>query len=203
MKHTQEDLVLAAHAPVTTVPMFGQYEPMEGVGHRFLVASNGLWLEARRPWCRVLWPMALQHQVRMPYGPLKEAVELAFDLPTWAIDRFLVDARAVYPLEVGAVLIWSATSKEMRYHRCETLLNTEASLRQKWPRLAQDEWVVMDLHSHGASDAYFSAKDRADTGSEFMIAAVVGCVRGEQPQTVASLFCCGLELPLIEAPLPY
>ena len=43
------DTALQHSALVVVVPRYGEFEPMTGNGHRFLVTGDGLWLEARRP----------------------------------------------------------------------------------------------------------------------------------------------------------
>ena len=197
MKPTKADLALMATTPVEMVPLLGQFEPIDRIGHRFLAAKDGLWLEARRAWGRVVWPLAHQDPaVRMPFGQLAPDVELAFELPKNLIGKFVQDARAAHPAEVGAVVIWNSRCRTVRYHLCETVEAGVGHLRQRWPELSADEAICMDLHSHGPIPAYFSAEDRKDTGSEMVVAVVVGKVDLEEPEVVVSLFACGVELSI-------
>ena len=198
MKPTQADLALMSNTPVEMVPMLGEFEPMQRIGHRFLAAKDGLWLEARRPWGRVVWPLAHQDpMVRMPFGALTPDVQLAFELPTECIDQFVRDAKIAHPAEVGAAVIWNSRTCTVRYHLCETITAGEGHLRERWPELSEEESVCIDLHSHGPIPAYFSSEDRKDTGSEMVVAVVVGKLDRNEPEVAMSLFACGVELSML------
>jgi PRTRC genetic system protein A len=196
MKPTNMDRVLEAHTPVVVVPKFGEFEPLQRNGHRFLAAADGLWLESKRAWGRVLWPMAQQSGVLMPFGRLKRKVELAFGaIPLECMVAFVADARQAGEDEVGGVVIWNERSGELRYQRCESLRAGVGFLTTRQPLLADGEHIVVDLHSHGNLAAGFSATDLQDTGSEMVVAGVVGRIHLPEPQIKLSLFVCGLQVP--------
>lgn len=196
MKPTDVDVMLANHTPVVVVPKFGEFEPLDRNGHRFLAAADGLWLEARRAWGRVVWPVAQQSAVKMPFGQVKRTVELAFgQVPVGCIREFVNHAREQSPHEVGGVVIWSERTGDIRYERCESIEAGVGFLKERRPRLAEGEHVVVDLHSHGEIGAFFSPTDLKDTGSEMVMAGVVGCLGRTEPQLVMSLFACGLRIP--------
>lgn len=44
------DEVLFSHSPAVMVPRFGKLSTPEGSGHRYLVASTGVFLHVYRPW---------------------------------------------------------------------------------------------------------------------------------------------------------
>lgn len=191
------DALVQGHTPVTMVPLHSAFEPMTRFGHRFLLAGDGLWIEARKPWCHVLWPVAACPDVVIPAGRLAAGIELAFGrLPMWAVERFVEDAREVTPNEVGAVVIWNAVDGSLRYERCASLVAGVGHLRAHWPALGADEHVVMDLHSHGPIPAYFSGTDRSDTGADLMVCGVVGRLDKQTPEVVVSLFAVGREIPI-------
>lgn len=195
MKPNEIDVVLQRHTPVVMVPLHGEFVPLEEAGHRFLAAKDGLWLEVRRPWLHLIWPLAQQHAVGMPFGVLSKTVDVAFGkIPTECLSEFLADAMAAHPNEVGAVVVWNERSGALEYRARETVEASRGHLRARWPSLGEGEWVVIDLHSHGDLEAFFSSTDRTDTGSEVVIAGVVGRVGSGRPQWVFSLFACGIEI---------
>jgi PRTRC genetic system protein A len=191
------DVVLQRHTPMVMVPLHGEFVAMEEVGHRFLAAKDGLWLEVRRPWLHLIWPLAQQQAVRMPFGTVSRTVDVAFGkIPSECLSEFIADAMASHPNEVGAVVVWNARSGAMEYRARETVAASRGHLRALWPSLDVGEWVVADLHSHGDAEAFFSITDREDTGSEVVVAGVVGRVASGRPQWAFSLFACGLEIPV-------
>jgi PRTRC genetic system protein A len=196
MKPNDMDRVLLAHTPVEVVPKFGEFDPLQRNGHRFLVAADGMWLESKRAWGRVLWPMAKQSAVLMPFGRLEQSVELVFGkelIPHLA--TFADDAREADRDEVGGVVIWHEQTGSLRYERCESLHAGVGFLRARQPAVDEGEHIVVDLHSHGRLGAGFSGTDLKDTGSEMVLAGVVGRVDRAEPQIVLSLFACGLQVP--------
>lgn len=196
MKPTDMDRVLVNHTPVEVVPKFGAFEPLQRNGHRFLVAADGLWLESKRAWGWVVWPMAQQSAVLMPFGRLEPKVELSFGgVPVELVGQFAQDAREAGENEVGGVVIWNEQSGNLRYERCESLRSGVGFLRARQPALADGEHIVVDLHSHGRLGAEFSDIDLKDTGSEMVLAGVIGRVHQAEPHIVLSLFACGLRVP--------
>lgn len=201
MKPSDTDLLLQGHTPVAVVPRFGEFEALTTHGHRFLVDRDGLWIEARRPWAHVIWPLARQDSTPMPHGALTPVVQLAFDrLPVEALEAFVRDARKHHPAEVGAVVTWNERDGSMRYRLCDVLSAGVGHLRQRWPAFDEGEHPVLDLHSHGPLAAFFSDTDRRDTGTDVVVAGVVGQLDEPRPQLALSLFACGVEIP-VDVPL--
>lgn len=198
MRTTQADEALQAHTQAVMVPVFGDFEAMERPGHRFLLARDGLWLEARRRWINLLWPIAQSRKVPIPAGELQAGVKTVLDSRLWEfIETFKGMGRATHPVETGAVVIWNETTGNMSLVPTETVRASVGGLTEKWPSLRQGEHVVMDLHSHGPFDASFSETDRKDTGAEVVFACVVGKLDQDEPEVNLSLFACGIEIRMV------
>jgi PRTRC genetic system protein A len=196
MKPTSADLTLQAHAPLEIVPLFGVFEALKKVGHRFLVAKDGLWLEAKTPWVHVTWPIAQSRKVPIPAGELTKNVRLAFDkVPAGMLKKFVEMAMDASPNEIGAVVLWNEQTDQFELVATRTIRSGIGHLKYARPEVGQHEHVVMDLHSHGPIRAYFSKTDVADTGAEVVIAAVVGNVEKSVDVKVC-LFACGLQIPV-------
>lgn len=196
MKPTAIDLMLQRHAPVEVVPLYGDFEPLETVGHRFLIAKDGLWLEAKRAWAYIRWPIAQSRKVPIPAGELARVVDLTFGrLPRWLVDDFVELSKEASPAEVGAVGVWDERTGSFELMGTRTLQAGIGHLRYQRPEVHQGRHIVMDLHSHGPLKSYFSKTDIADTGSEVVICVVVGTV-DEAVSVKVSLFACGLQIPV-------
>jgi len=64
------------------------------------------------------------------------------------------------------------------------------------PTLEEDEHMVMDLHSHGLTEAFFSRTDNKDDRGATKIAGVIGNL--DKPEATASFRLCanGVFVPL-------
>lgn len=56
------------------------------------------------------------------------------------------------------------------------------------PTLEEDEHMVMDLHSHGLTEAFFSRTDNKDDRGATKIAGVIGNL--DKPEVTASFRLC-------------
>lgn len=191
------DTALQLNSPVIAVPAYEELQPLMEPGHRFLGARDGLWIEIRRPWVHVVWPIAIcKEPVSIPYGSLSKKVELGFDtFPIDILNLFMTDALLQHPAEVGGVGIWNSVSQTFRYEKCTVVASGLGHLRQTFPSLTEDESVVFDFHSHGPIPAYFSDTDCSDVGSDVVLAGVVGNLNSKV-EFKLSLFANGLHIPI-------
>lgn len=185
------DTHLQTTCPTVMVPLHGEFAPLEKTGHRFLTASNGLWVEIRRPWLHLIWPVALQKNYPMPYGRLETQVELAFEkIPADLVAQFYRDAMAVHPTEFGAWLVWDERAKVLKYQPMQSIKAKVGYLEAHRPDLEEYESLAVNLHSHGPLPARFSPTDDRDDRNEVKIAGVIGSLHKDQP-TAAFRICTG------------
>lgn len=190
MAHPLDQALLSA-APLLPVPLFGEFQPLETNGHRFLVGRNGLFIEAKRPWFRAIWPVAEQVKAAIPYGRIAPRVEFAFGvLPVELLRRFVDDARKALPNEAAAWLIFNENSKNLEYRLLENDSATPGSIQYRAPPLLNGEHLAVDLHSHGGLGAFFSSTDDMDDAGSFKVAGVIGHVDRDKP-SVSFRLCLG------------
>lgn len=192
------DLLLQEQVPTVMVPKFGEFESLKQNGRRFLSASDGLWLEVRTDWLHVVWPLAQQSRVAMPYGSLAKKVEFMYSaFPVDLIGRFYADAKAVFPSECAAWLVWNPQSRNFSYRPLRAINSGVGHLWYERPMLAENECLVCDIHSHGPIPALFSSEDDRDDRGEVKIAAVIGGLgEGNRLSVLFRLCVAGLNLPL-------
>ncbi len=118
--HVEADLSLWHSAPVLCVPRIGTFAPLPAdvSAHRLLVADTGLWLECRRPWLHLIWPVAPlapgMEDVALPYGSLTQTVKVAFGrVPHDALREFADLARRALPNEAGAWMAWETYAADV------------------------------------------------------------------------------------------
>lgn len=201
--HLLDDALQTA-CPTVMVPKYGNLAPLDKPGQRFLSGCDGLWIEIHRPWLHMTWPVATQTTFPAPYGAVEKKVELAFGkIPPELIARFTADARAAFPNECGAWLIWNDLTKELRYHAMLSLVANPSYLEAQRPDLEKHESLAVNLHSHGRHAAGFSSTDDRDDRNEVKIAGVIGSLHTDSP-TAAFRICTGGEfIPLnVEKLLP-
>ncbi len=195
----QLDATLFKSAPIVAVPLYCEFFPLQENGHRFLLASDGLYLEARRPWLHFIHRLVEHKAVHIPFGPVTPKVELAFGALGTALmelQEFGAHAMVESPTEAAASLVWNHAAKAwgIRYPEIESA--SESHVRYKQVALAEDESIAMDLHSHGAFPAMFSATDDIDDAGSVKIAGVFGNLDLAMPSVAFRLCVLGLYIPL-------
>lgn len=171
------DTVLQSVTPTVMVPRHEPFQPLQTNGHRFLAASDGLWLEAKRPWLYLCWRLSEQTTVAMPYGTLQQTLVVQ-PVQSDLMDEFIAMAKNAYPLECAAWVVWDENSGEQELVPMVPTVATVASVQFERPRLKEGQHLLLDLHSHGTLAAFFSSEDNRDDRGEFKLAGVLGKVNG-------------------------
>lgn len=198
------DYLLQGTCPTVPVPKFGELPAMVGNGHRFLIAADGLWIEIKRPWLHLIWPLAKQTDVAIPYGSLRQKAQFAFGkLPVALIRKFADDAKAALPNEAAAWLVWNSEWGDetdcLEYIPLPPVSAGSGHIQFERPALAPYKSLAVDLHSHGAGKAFFSSQDNQDDAGEVKISGVIGSLDrdGEKLPTVEFRICAlGLTIPI-------
>lgn len=192
------DAILQELTPVVAVPRFEALaaDPSP-VGHRFLVAYDGLWIEAQSPWLHARALIA-PSAIRLPFGDLAPALELRCgNLPKILLDEFVAHARQASPNETAAIITWHGQTGE--FNLLPVARESGAThVHYERPRLSAGECLVADLHSHGTFHAGFSMQDDLDDAGEIKVAVVVGCCHLPTPDFAARLCLLGHYVPLLQ-----
>ncbi|AOJ10062.1 PRTRC system protein A [Burkholderia mayonis] len=172
----QIDAVLQQSFPTVMVPTREPMEPMERIGERLLIGSNGVFIEVVRPWIRFVRRIAMHHTyMAIPYGQVGEVTELnCGPVPPALIAEFKAMARAAFPNETGAWIVWNHATRAFRFIPLHSLSHGPSHLEYERPDLADGEWLVVDCHSHGQWPAYFSITDNKDDEYDVKFALVLG-----------------------------
>jgi PRTRC genetic system protein A len=191
------DAILQALTPVVPVPRFEALEPGDGAtGHRFLVAEDGLWIEAELPWLCARAPLAIT-ATALPFGALKPEVRLKCGpIPRTLLHEFAEWAQDASPREVAAIITWLPRTGAFSL-RSVTHESGNSHVHWQRPRLAEGEHLVADLHSHGRYDARFSAQDDRDDAGEIKFSVVMGGCDKLVPQLAARLCLLGSYVPTL------
>lgn len=196
----QLDIALLRAVPTVVAPANSEFLPLQDNGHRVVLASDGVYLEARRPWLHILHRVAPITGVHLPYGQVQSKVELAFGPLGGAmaqLQEFAEHARTAAPIEAAASIVWNSATRTWRIAYPETIGEASASrIEFKHIELADDEHLVIDLHSHGHGAAFFSSTDDADDVGSVKIAGVYGNLDHGVPTVSFRLCVLGLTIPL-------
>lgn len=196
------DVALFDSAPTVAVPKHAQFAPLVDVGHRFLMAAEGIFLEVRRPWLHVIQQLTKfgESGARPPYGTIAPKIELAFGrlgvaLPF--VQAFVEEARTALPNEHATWIVWDSEKKQLTYKALHVSSSSPGAITFDRPALAPHESLAIDLHSHGNSLAFFSEQDDADDAGEVKISAVIGGLGADGTPSVAFRLCVlGTFIPL-------
>ena len=199
----RRDEILQSLTPLVPVPRF---EPLSidarGDGHRFLVAEDGLWVEVDLPWLFARARIA-SSAIALPFGTTGTELRLKCGpLPKVELMHFIALAREASPDEIAAIITWHRPSEAFTL---KPVTHESGAAHVNWerPRLAEGEYLVADLHSHGRHPARFSAQDDRDDEGEIKFSVVVGRCDTEGPEVAGRLCLLGLYLPIgLESGLP-
>ncbi|NUY06205.1 PRTRC system protein A [Paraburkholderia youngii] len=170
------DQVLQASFPSVMVPTREPVVPMSASGERLLIASNGVFLEIDRPWIRLVRHLgSFSWHTPVPYGEAADSTEVRCGaVPADLVAGFARMARAALPNEVGAWITWNASTGAFRLVPLPSLSHSPTHLHYERPQLGDDEWLVVDCHSHGRGRAYFSSTDDRDDQHDVKLSLVLG-----------------------------
>ncbi|HEY4295694.1 MAG TPA: PRTRC system protein A, partial [Paraburkholderia sp.] len=173
------DVALFDSAPTVAVPKHAEFAPLLEVGHRFLMTAEGVFVEVRRPWLHVIQQLSKHNETgpRPPYGLIMPKIELAFGrlgvaLPF--VQAFAEEAQSALPNEHAAWIVWDNDKQELAYKALHVSAASPGAITFERPELQPHESLAIDLHSHGAAAAFFSAQDDSDDAGEVKISAVLG-----------------------------
>jgi PRTRC genetic system protein A len=188
------DMVLQRSFPTVMVPRGEPVVPMVSVGERLLIAQNGVFLEIKRTWISMVRRIAdFSVQTAIPYGDVVERTErICGHIPTTLVGDFVSMARAAHPMETGAWIVWSASTRQFRLVSVKILSHTAGSLNYERPELGPDEVLVVDCHSHGRHKAYFSVTDDEDDKHDIKFALVIGNCSSPVPSFALRLCAKGV-----------
>lgn len=185
------DTILQSQFPTLMVPIHETWNPLNTVGHRFLMASNGIWLEMKRAWLYARVLLASQTSVPMPYGGLEQCVTIA-QVPRLLLQSFQEYAQSKLPNECAARIILNTSTQQMRLQLLESNDVGTGHINYKLDSLPSEEVTVLDIHSHGFHPVYFSGPasipqtDDADDIGETKIAGVIGFMKNQKGEVVPS-----------------
>lgn len=196
----QLDTALLAAAPVAVVPANSAFFPLQDNGHRFLLAADGIYIEARRPWLHFIQRLAPIAGVRIPYGPLTPKVEFTFGRLGAAmpqLQEFALHASSAAPIEAAGSVIWNSATNAWRIEYPEIIGTASAGhIEFRQVELTDDEHLIIDLHSHGNTSAFFSDTDNRDDAGSVKIAGVYGNLDQTEPTAVFRICVLGMTIPL-------
>lgn len=174
-------VVIAKHSqPIEEPNVFGQ---------RYIVGRQGLYREVATPWLlsRTLVAAA---QMPTPYGEVAQVATLKCGSPPadlWS--AFIKHAKEESPVECAGLMIWNASTRLWRLAIREVLYATSSRVDYMEPALLDEEFAVVDIHSHGLHPAGFSSRDDCDDRGGIKIAAVIGRMDLQVPEVAIRLVC--------------
>ncbi len=183
------DVALQSVMPTVMVPRYSELKELATAGDRILMAANGVWLEVCRAWLYARVLVAKPSIIPVPYGQVSEVMRFGFGkLPKTMVAQFIEQARARCPNECAAWVVWNQRTNEWRLMMLEETSVGPGHVNVNLPTLEEDEHMVMDLHSHGLTEAFFSRTDNKDDRGATKIAGVIGNL--DKPGVTASFRLC-------------
>lgn len=170
------DLQLLTMVPSVVAPFYGDFLPMADVGHRTVVAKQGLFIELSRPWLYVRQLIGGNHHIALPYGALTNEMRLRHLMPMSLFTQFAEHAKQSMPHEAAAWVVFNEFTTLYRLITLTAVSSSGAHITFERPQLKEGEWLSLDLHSHAHFPAFFSAQDDKDDFGDVKLAGVLGNV---------------------------
>ncbi len=183
------DAALQSATPTIMVPRYAKQVELTTPGHRILMAENGVWLEVCRAWFYTRIQISPTLPVPVPYGSVSETKRFGFGkIPKALVTQFIEEAKIRCPNECAAWIVWNAQTLTWQLLMLEEVFVGPEHARVNLPILEEDEFMILDLHSHALHPAYFSEQDDKDDSGECKIAGVIGNLN-QEVVTTAFRFC--------------
>ncbi|MBF4991038.1 PRTRC system protein A [Methylophilus sp. QUAN] len=189
------DTMIQNLTPTVMVPKHEPLQYLSDYGHRFLMASNGVWMESKAPWGHVVFPVRIIPEVSFPYGSTKPIMEINTPngkIPVDLIRLFVEKAKETPDTEVAAWVIYDSRFQTMRLEMLKFSFASDQKIDYVCPSLSDDESVLMDIHSHATGPAFFSPEDDKDDKGAFRIAVVIGNLDKPDVSVVSRLCMYGM-----------
>lgn len=189
------DAAILSTFPLIAVPPSGVVPPATANGTRYLAARDGLWREINLPW------LTLRHHVstsaiRLPYGEVEPVVDFKCGpVPVELVRLFNDDARAQAPRECAGAVLWNEATGEWRFEPRHARSASAAHILYDEVQPHDGEHLVVDVHSHGHFDAFFSQEDNKDDYGSIKVSLVVGSFNNPQPTSAMRLCAAGFQFP--------
>lgn len=169
-KLSPADAVLLGQTPALMMPRFSPLPDLMPGCRRYIVARNGLYVQA----CSRLLSVTLcieKFHTDMPYGDLDESVSLSCGvIPSAVYEDLRGQAIAAFPEEWAAYVLFDGA---FHIAEPEVISCSGGHISYRMDGIDEDQ-IVLDIHSHGRHDAFFShADDRTDMHGVY-IASVFG-----------------------------
>ncbi|MDT8992821.1 PRTRC system protein A [Curvibacter sp. APW13] len=182
------DASLRAQLPLLEIGIYAPFQPLHEPGARLLLTAHGLMLESCNGVVHAVTPLgSYDSPIRLPYGKVETGVHVIDEASYRELQAFtkeFVDIAARHAPKETLMLVVKAPGRPMRSIRA-SLNETTASLDyQDWVHMEEGEQILLDIHSHGSHEAFFSpTDDRDDTRfrGHLKLSCVIGHADTSQP----------------------
>ncbi len=181
--YSEADAILLGQTPALMMPRFSSLPELTPGCRRYVIARDGLYVQARsRSLLLVL--RVEKFQSPLPYGDLVESVQMVGGLIPYSLYAELRrQAVAACPDEWAAFVVYDGGYR-IALPKVEAKSGSHISYRLGG---IDEDKIVLDIHSHGKSDAFFSKDldDRSDNHGIYF-ASVLGHCHKEESITCKS-----------------
>lgn len=169
-----DDFLRSAY-PLVMAPTETVLNPPEKDGIRYIVASDGLWQDIQSNWLYVLRRIAGAAKQTTPFGTLETQLVFKCSSPPVKLWRaFIAEAQKALPNECAGLIVWNCVTNTWRLTMREAANSSASHIEYVNPELHENEVGVIDVHSHGKLNAFFSTTDNLDDAHSIKISAVFG-----------------------------
>ncbi len=194
------DALLQGVCPCVMVPRYEELALLDHDGHRFLIGSDALHVEVRRPWLHAILTV-VDSPVPLPYGnpPQVFSINIQRKALVGCLQHFIRRARDASPQEHAAWLTFEPNDGTLGYVEPDVISRGHGHIQYHRPEVTASCLPTVDCHSHGLLPAFFSSEDeRDDRSDDAKLAFVVGSLADANPTIAMRFVGFGLAVDLSE-----
>lgn len=191
------DRAVLGSAPTLMQPLHSALPPCPLQAHRYVAARDGLYLQARSVGIDACLAIAPVQYGNLPYGVLRERVRLVGGRIPYTLYRDICAQAAAAAPNEWACLILFDPDEGYRVHVPDVDSRSAGHIRYQTGRY-DPEQVVVDLHTHGQGEAFFSATDDDDdrTGGIYLSVVLGRCGVAHGPTQATRMAINGHLIPV-------
>jgi len=181
------DAALLSTFPLLPQPIHSELHPLNAGERRMVMGCNGVFIQAKTHTLDLSMKVS-ESPSQLPYGEVEEKINLTHGrIDRELIEQFFLDAVKACPNEDGVLIYWDK-QKECYALSSRSVQSGIGHVRIPCQEI-DEQFVLLDIHSHGEFESYFSSTDDKSETYGVHISTVLGDCQSTESITIKTRLC--------------